>query len=115
MKRPLHLLLIILLVLAGFVPIAVSATQEAVRAAISAEAKQGGYQLITIDELWEQYRENDPDLVLVDTRQEWEYASGHITGARHFSMEPTRLARLTQRGALEQFLGDDKGKTFVFY
>ena len=79
------------------------------------EAKKGGYNLINIDELWGIYQKQQSDLVLVDTRQEWEYLAGYIKGAKNFSMEPTWLARMTRRGALEQFLGPDKTKTFVFY
>jgi len=82
---------------------------------VQAEAKDGGYQLIDVDGLWKIYQSNKEKLLLVDTRQEWEYHSGYIQGAVNFSMEPTWLARLTKRGALEQFLGPDKSKTIVFY
>lgn len=82
---------------------------------VQLEAEKGGYRLITIDELWALYQKNSDDLLLIDTRQEWEYASGYIEGALHFSMEPTWLARLTRRGPLEQFLGSEKTKTLVFY
>lgn len=82
---------------------------------LQAQAEKGGYRLIDINTLWDRYQDNQGDLLLVDTRQDWEYHSGHIKGARLFSMEPTWLARLTQKGALEQFLGPDKTKTIVFY
>jgi len=82
---------------------------------VKLEAQKGGYRLINIDELWSLYQNNENNLVLVDTRQEWEYRSGYIKGAKSFSMEPTWLSRITRRGALEQFLGPDKTKTFVFY
>ncbi len=83
--------------------------------AVELEAEKGGYRLINIDELWSLYQKNDNNLRLVDTRQEWEYRSGYIKDAVHFSMEPTWLARMTRRGALEQLLGPDKKKAFVFY
>jgi len=82
---------------------------------VHAEAQRGGYRLIDMDELWQLYQQADNNLLLVDTRQEWEYHAGYIKGAAFFSMEPTWLARMTQRGALEQFLGPDKTKTLVFY
>ena len=65
------------------------ATWEDVRA----EAARGGYRLISTDELWQQYEANPESLLLVDTRQEWEYRSGHIEGALNFPMEPTWLSR----------------------
>ena len=89
--------------------------QVASNADVQAEAQRGGYQLINIEELWQLYQQADNNLLLVDTRQEWEYHAGYIKGAAFFSMEPTWLARMTQRGALEQFLGPDKTKILVFY
>ena len=84
-------------------------------AEVQKEAEQGGYQLLTSDELWGLVSGEPSGVLLVDTRQEWEYASGHIAGAVNFPMEPTWLARLTKRGELEQFLGPDKEKRVVFY
>jgi hypothetical protein len=83
--------------------------------AVKLDAEKGGYRLINIDELWSLYQKNDPNLLLVDTRQKWEYRSGYIKDAVLFSMEPTWLARMTRRGALEQLRGPDKKKVFVFY
>jgi hypothetical protein len=50
---------------------------------VQAEAKQGGYRLINTEELWELYQERSENLLLVDTRQEWEYRTGHLKGALH--------------------------------
>lgn len=83
--------------------------------AVQVEAEKGGYQLIDLDGLWSLYQSDKDALLLVDTRQEWEYHSGYIQGAVNFPMEPTWLARITQRGALDQFLGGDKSQTIVFY
>ncbi len=82
---------------------------------VKAEAKQGGYQLITTDELSRQYTTKPESLLLVDTRQEWEYRTGHIKNAVNFSMEPTGLSRWRNKGALETFLGPDKNRMIVFY
>jgi hypothetical protein len=84
-------------------------------AALQEEARKGGYQLIDVDSLWLFYQDDRDNLVLVDTRQEWEFHAGYIQGALNFSFEPTWMSRLTNRGALEQFLGPDENKTFVFY
>jgi hypothetical protein len=82
---------------------------------VKAEARQGGYQLITTDELFRQYMAKPESLLLVDTRQEWEYRTGHIKKAENFTMEPTWLSRWRNKGALEKFLGPDKNRLIVFY
>lgn len=79
------------------------------------EAERGGYRLVTTEALWEMVNREPAGTLLVDTRQDWEYAAGHIQGAVNFPMEPTWLARLTHRGELEQFLGPDRGRQVVFY
>jgi hypothetical protein len=70
---------------------------------VLAEAKAGGYRIITTEELAERYPQGPFDLLLVDTRQEWEYRTGHIKGALNFSMEPTWWARWRKAGELETF------------
>ncbi len=82
---------------------------------VVAEAAAGGYQLIKTDELWEAYGQDPQGLYLVDTRQEWEYRTGHIVRAVNFPMEPSRWAEWRKRGALEAFLGPDKNRLMVFY
>jgi hypothetical protein len=82
---------------------------------VALEAKRGGYKLIDVESLWPLYQKEQGKILLVDTRQEWEYHSGYIRGAVNFSMEPTWLSRMTRRGALEQLLGADKLQTIVFY
>ena len=82
---------------------------------VMAEARQGGYQLIRTEELREQYKNDPQGLLLVDTRQEWEYRTGHIKGALNFPLEPTWLSRWRKKGGLEKFLGPDKDRFIVFY
>jgi hypothetical protein len=79
---------------------------------VLAEARAGGYRIISTKELADRHRGGAPDLLVVDTRQGWEYRAGLIEGARHFPMEPTRW---TRAGALEAFLGPDRERTVVFY
>ena len=82
---------------------------------VLAEARRGGYRLIDTDELWKRYKSNPESLLLVDTRQEWEYRTVHIKTAVNFPMEPTWLSRWRNKGALETLLGPDKNRLIVFY
>ena len=89
--------------------------KEATWEDIQAEAKKGGYHIIHTERLWEIYSKNPDSLFLVDTRQEWEYRTGHIKGALNFPMEPTWLSRWRKKDDLEIFLGPDKDRLIVFY
>ena len=82
---------------------------------IQAEAKSGGYRTIVTDELWALSQSGASDLLFVDTRQGWEYRTGHIKGAKNFPMEPTWLARWQKKEALGLFLGPDKNRYIIFY
>ena len=82
---------------------------------VIAEASRGTYQIITTDELWEHHQRRSETLLLVDTRQEWEYQTGHIKGALNFPVEPTWWSTLLKRGQLKAFLGSDKNRLIVFY
>lgn len=82
---------------------------------VLAEAKAGGYKIITTDQLSEQYRKDAKNLFLVDTRQKWEYRTGHLKRALNFPMEPTWWSRWRKASALEAFLGPDKDRTVIFY
>ncbi len=82
---------------------------------VLAEGKNGGYQIITTDELAKRYQKDISSLFLIDTRQEWEYRTGHLKEAVNFPMEPTAWSRWRKASALETFLGPDKNRTLVFY
>ena len=82
---------------------------------VQVEAKKGGYSLITTKELKDRYEKNPGDVLLVDTRQEWEYRTGHIKDAVNFSMEPTWWSRWRSKSALEAVLGPDRNRFIVFY
>lgn len=79
------------------------------------EAETGGYRLIDVDALSAMYRSKRDEILLVDTRQDWEHRAGHIEGSLSFPMEPTRWARWRKKAALTAFLGPDKDKSIVFY
>ncbi len=91
------------------------APKEATWEDVVAEAKMGGYKLIKIEELAERYKKDSKQLLIVDTRQEWEYRTGHIKYALNFPMEPTWLSEWRKKSALETFLGPDKNRSIVFY
>jgi 3-mercaptopyruvate sulfurtransferase SseA len=82
---------------------------------VLAETKAGGYKIIVTEELSERYQKDAKNLLLVDTRQEWEYRTGHLLGAVNFPMEPTSWSRWRKASALETFLGPDKDCTVIFY
>jgi hypothetical protein len=82
---------------------------------VLAEAKAGNYRIITTEELSERYRKDAKSLLLVDTRQEWEYRTGHLLGAVNFPIEPTSWSRWRKASALEAFLAPDKDRTVIFY
>ncbi len=91
------------------------APREATWDDVLAEAEQGGYRLLSTEALWKRYSEKGNGLLLVDTRQEWEYRAGHIKGAVNFPMEPTWLSRWRKKGELEALLGKDRDRFIVFY
>jgi hypothetical protein len=82
---------------------------------VLAEARSGGYRLMTTEELQDRYQQEVAGLLLVDTRQEWEYRTGRIKGALNFPIEPTGWARWREAGSLATFLGPDKERLIVFY
>jgi len=82
---------------------------------VRAEAIKGGYRLISTEKLWQQYEADPATLLLVDTRQEWEYRTGHIQGAINFPIEPTWLSRWRKKGELAAVLGPDRNRLIVFY
>lgn len=89
--------------------------KEATWQDVVAEARAGGYRLITTDEVYARYKQGPQGALLVDTRQEWEYRSGHIQGAVNFPMEPTAWSRWRKKASLEALLGPDKERFIVFY
>jgi rhodanese-related sulfurtransferase len=88
---------------------------ETTLAEVEAEAARGGYRLITTTALAELYRQQRSTVLLVDTRQDWEYRSGHIEGAVNFPLEPTAWSRWRSEGRLAALLGPDRDRLVVFY
>jgi hypothetical protein len=80
-----------------------------------AEAKQGGYLLISTEKLRKRCQEGSENLLLVDTRQGWEYRTAHLKGALNSPMEPTWWSRCRREGQLEALLGPEKERMIAFY
>jgi len=82
---------------------------------VLAEAKRGDYHLISTEKLWTLFNRNAGKLLMVDTRQEWEFRTGHIKGAVSFPMEPTWWDRWRKKGAMQKLLGIDMDRHVIFY
>ncbi len=82
---------------------------------VMVEAKNGNYRIISTAELADRLQKEPEAITLIDTRQEWEYRTGHIVNARNFPMEPTWWSRWRNGSDLNDFLGPDKDSTLVFY
>ena len=82
---------------------------------VLAEAERGGYEIISTEDLAKRFFEHSSELLLVDTRQEWEYRTGHIDGAVNFPMEPTWWDRWSKADEMKKILGPEKNHLLVFY
>ena len=87
--------------------------REATWEDVKAEAQRGGYRLVTTQELASMVSQHTP--MLIDTRQDWEYRTGHIHGAINFPIEPTWWSRWRKADDLQHLLGPDKERLVVFY
>ncbi len=91
------------------------APREATWDDVAEEAKSGGYQLISTNELKERHEQNLEKILFVDTRQDWEFAAGHIKAAVNFPIEPTWWSRWRKQADLAAMLGPDKDRIIIFY
>jgi hypothetical protein len=82
---------------------------------VMAEAKKGGYRLISTEEMADRYLEDPQSLLLVDTRPSAEYLAGHIQGAVYLPLTPTWWGRWRCKRVLANLLGPDKERLVVFY
>ena len=89
--------------------------REATWEDVLTEAQSGGYRIITTRELGAEYSKNPEELLIVDTRQEWEYRTGHIRGAVNFPLEPTGWSRWRKADSMKELIGPDKDRLIVFY
>lgn len=89
--------------------------QQATMAQVRAEAARGGYRLIDTAALAKIYQQSPANFLLVDTRQDWEYRSGHMQAAVNFPIDPTWWGRFRAQDRLAAMLGPDKDRLVVFY
>ncbi len=92
-------------------------TVDSVQDRVLAEAKRGGYQLISLQELEREYRQSRGALFFIDTRQAWAYQMQHITGAAFLSATPTWWYQYSPRARsdIRKLLGPVSDKKVVFY
>jgi hypothetical protein len=116
-KKTILLAFVTVMFTAGFLWITnrISPPKEVTWEDVLTEAQKGGYRIITTEELWRRYQRDPESLLIVDTRQEWEYRTGHIKGALNFPIEPTWWARWRKQGSLNSFLGPNKNRFIIFY
>jgi hypothetical protein len=114
MKR---FLTVLFLVLVSSVAHAQPQIEKAVSATVLTEAKEGGYKIISLQELERDFRNQSGSLLLVDTRQEWAYQMQHITGASCLPVSPTWWYQYSPsaRSEMRKVLGSDINKKAVFY
>jgi len=84
---------------------------------IVTEARKGGYNLITPEELEREYLKVDGSLFLVDTRQDWAYQMQHIKGSVYLPVTPNWWYQYSPaaRSEMKKVLGPDKNKKVIFY
>ncbi len=118
MKKQMYVGMLIILFF-GYAAQAQSETQNPANALdkVVAEAKKGGYQLISPEELREEHLKDPASFSFVDVRQEWSYQMQHIKGALHIDFAPIWWNQHSpmMRSEMKKLLGPDKDKKFVFY
>ncbi len=90
---------------------------ESAQDRVMAEAKKGGYELISLQDLEREYRQDPGSIFFIDTRQEWAYQMQHITGATFLSATPTWWYQYSPRARsdIRKMLGSVSNKKVVFY
>jgi len=118
MKTIIHISFMLFLFL-SYAAQAQSETQNPANAwdKVVTEAKKGGYQLITPEDLKNEYLKDSTAFFLVDVRQEWSYQMQHIKGSLHIDFAPIWWNQYSPmiRSEMKKILGPDKDKKFVFY
>lgn len=119
MKRIITCAAVLVLLFISYAAQAQAESQKAVsvEGKVAVEAKKGGYQLITPEELKKEYLEDAAAFLLVDVRQEWSYQMQHIKGALHIDFAPIWWNQYSpmMRSEMKDLLGPDKNKRIVFY
>lgn len=99
------------------------ASIENIAIKLANETVQGGYKLITMEEVKNMIDANE-DFILVDAHPQWEFEMGYIDGARHFGFKSNRVGKweedVDMAGSPSQddyrkVLGPDLNKKIVIY
>jgi hypothetical protein len=89
--------------------------KEPTKDELVAQGKAMGYKIFTTEELAKRFQKDPKNLLIVDTRQEWEYRTAHIAGSVLFPTETTWWWRWRNASAMAKLLGPDKDRTTVYY
>ena len=81
-----------------------------------AEARRGGYHLITLDELESLYQ-SGKDFKILDVRPDYEYKRAHLPKASNLEFHLGERLTLdpAKRKEFEKLLGSNKDRTIVIY
>jgi hypothetical protein len=81
------------------------------------EARRGNYRLIAPETIKAQFLKNPTSLLLVDTRQEWEYQREYIKDAVNLPVTRRWWIQYSPwvRSEMQKTLGPDKERYIVFY
>jgi len=79
-------------------------------------AESGGYKLISLQEL-KALIQSEKEVVLLDTRPDYEYKEGHVPGARNFEFHLGHRSRLESERAeaFKALVGEDRNRLIVTY
>jgi rhodanese-related sulfurtransferase len=89
--------------------------QERTWEELQTAAAGGGYKILTTDDLAERIEGDPQSLLIVDTRQEWEYRTAHIKGSVVFPVETGKWWWFRNTSKLLALIGPDKDRSLVFY
>ncbi|MBG0791032.1 MAG: rhodanese-like domain-containing protein [Desulfovibrionaceae bacterium] len=106
----------LLLAFALFSPPARADENDVWRASAQAEAASDGYRIIDARTLKERL-ESGADMLLIDARADYEYAAGHIPGARNMEFDLGDRTDLSaeKKRAFEALAGPNRKRTLVIY
>ena len=85
-------------------------------AQVQEEARKGNYRLIAPETIKSQFLKNPSSLLLVDTRQEWEYQREYIQNAVNLPVTRSWWTQYSPlaRSEMKKLLGPDKEHHVVF-
>ncbi len=117
MKRILYGIMLLFIFVMWFTAQARAEKGQVLPGNVLSEAKKGGYELISPDELEKEYRKEPKALLFVDTRQEWAYQMQHIEGAAYLPVTPTWWYQYSPsaRADMRKVLGTVTNKKIIFY